>query len=474
LDKVPQCNEELEALNDSRGFKDIYWSCVEHGDFYRYVMGGNNVTLVFSSHPLATSSEPDRPFNPEYRALGAYKAPSTFDIALASRFIVWNALQLGWTPERFDGFDNSHIVARAERISLEHRTERVGKKYQWIGWMNFLGFLADNYQMSPKFNDGPRRYESPSQIGYINLYDPSRWLISDSSRLSPDTDESRLWNIISMPKWPPPNRDEMELWAHSVLSDLPLADLILGSVSLPATWGDGPWIRISSEHIWRSKFAPGQWGLRQKFMADIWCQVSPKLVRAEEFDSMMSAFESEDVQSHLKGMGRNDLPGDWDTPLADWPTVDGLIEAGFIDHTDDQRGDYFPVPWKWITGKCGHPDKKDEHQPLMIPTPEIFKEWGLSIDAVNNTVCKEGLPIFGLVGENAMFAHKSRLQKLLSESNYRLIWLASGERRCFLSWDLLSDKDKVSAWVDTHAVLFLGADGEVQTAWYERDLRRMK
>jgi len=471
LDRVPQNNEALEALDDSRGFKKIYYSCVEHGDFYRYVMGGNNVTLVFSSLPLATSTEPERPFNPEYSTLGAYKAPSTFDIALASRFIVWNALQIGWTAERFEDFDNSHQVTRAGRITLEHRTERIGKKYQWIGWMSFLGFLADNYQMSPEFGDEPRNYESPTQIGYIHLYDPSRWLASGSTSLSSDTDESKLWDICNMPKWPQPDSNEMQIWADSALSDLSLSDLILESVPLPESWGDGPWIRIAAEHIWNTKFAPGQWGVRQKFMADIWCQVSPRLIRSEEFALMISAFETESAQTHLAGMGRNDLPGDWDTSLTDWPAANDLFDGNFIDTSDDQWGDYFPVPWKWVIGKCGHPDKKDEHQPFMIPTPEIFNEWVLSIDTANNTVCKDGKPVFGLVGDVSIFAHKSRLQELLTGSNYRLIWLVSGERRSFLSWGLLSDQDKVSAWVDIHAVLFLGLDSEIHTAWYRREPR---
>jgi len=86
------------------------------------------------------------------------------------------------------------------------------------------------------------------------------------------------------------------------------------------------------------------------------------------------------------------------------------------------------------------------------------------------TVCKDGEPIFCLHGDDALFAHKTRLQKLLKESRYRLIWLFRGERRAFLSWGLSSDKEY--SWVDCYAVLFFGLDGNIQTAWYDRELRQ--
>jgi len=470
LDEVPENKEALEALDDSRGFHAIYWSCVEHGDFYRYVMGGNSVSLVFSAQPLEESSEPVRPFNPTYRTLGAHKADYTFDLSLASRFIVWNALQLGWTSDRFEAFDSSHDVTRHGRITHGYRTERIGKKYQWIGWMTILGYLADNYMMRPDFGDVQRHYDNPSQVSDVHLYDPSRWLSEEVHLIVDRVEEAGTWNIPSLPEWPSPEPSDMQAWAESLSFDIPLTDIILSSAPTPSTWGDGPWIRVAVEHIWSSHFAPGQWGLKRKFMGDIWCQLSPMLIREGDLNSIVSEIDKSKVQSQLKGMGRNDLPGNWDISLTDWPSSKELFEGGFQDTSDSEWSDGFPVPWKWLAGKCGHPDKRDEHQPFVLPMPEMFDEWNLIADLAKMAVCKDGLPVFGMYGEQVLFAHKSRLQKLLLDSKYRLVWLVRGERRAFLSWGLSHDRHY--SWVDYYAVFYLGMDGNIQTAWFDRELRQ--
>ena len=59
-----------------------------------------------------------------------------FDLSLAQRWILHRVFELGWTVERFGAFDRS-INYRDGRAA--HKPERIGKKYQWIAYHEFLG-----------------------------------------------------------------------------------------------------------------------------------------------------------------------------------------------------------------------------------------------------------------------------------------------------------------------------------------------
>jgi hypothetical protein len=65
----------------------------------------------------------------------------------AERAVFDRAFELGWTPERF---------AEIERHSPDRRdplVERVGKKYQWIGFYEVLGRIADHHRVTGSWGD---------------------------------------------------------------------------------------------------------------------------------------------------------------------------------------------------------------------------------------------------------------------------------------------------------------------------------
>jgi hypothetical protein len=252
----------LEALDTSRGYGRVVFSACGH-DFYRYIMDGNHPSsFQFSSSPLPDSGEPSAPFLQSENWISQHANPNVFDLALASRFVAWNCLRLGWTAERFDAFDTGHYTDQSGRFAPEGHTERVGKKYQWIGWHTFLGYLCDNYEMRAGWrNDEARGYDNPPQVD-VHLHDPSRWL-QVVRPLAQSKDES-FWRIPSQPIWPLPDIKAMVEWVTSDSQDLLPGDVIAHVPDLPRDWGGGPWFRLAAEHTWTSHFAPGQWALDNK------------------------------------------------------------------------------------------------------------------------------------------------------------------------------------------------------------------
>lgn len=466
LDLVPT-EEELRRADKSGGFRSILGSALGH-DFYWYVMGATSGAKPFGSRPLPLSSEPVRGFSDEQAGTRKKTGSPIFDIPLAARFVAWNCLQLGWTAERFDSFDTGYYTRGQGRIERPGRTERIGKKYQWISWQTMLGFLTDNYEMTPERRNEPKVYDTPHQISYIEVLDPSRWL-QDVARTTRQVVSDSFWAVASGPAWPEPNEAGLSSWGGNIGCDLPAIDVITTVPSLPEEWGKGRWLRIAAENIWTSKFAPGQWSLNQEFHADIWWQIVPALIHAKDLPKLLREIDKPSTQERLAGIGRIDHDRDNDTPLPEWPLLQGCFDRGF--EQDASYGPWLPVPWMPLVGSSGNPDESDEHGSIVVPWPRLFREWGLSMDLRQGVIRRDGKIVFGLagwtLGEDALFAQMDILQQLLEDSGYALVWWVRGERRAFLNWGQPSE-DKLSAWVDSHGVAYLAPDGRVNMAWMSR------
>ena len=85
-----------------------------------------------------------------------------FDLSLIQRYVVWRVFDLGWTAERFGGFDE--LASRRSPYRAAWKAERVGKKYQWIAFHEFLAYIADHYQYVGAYGYGEvERYEGAWQ-----------------------------------------------------------------------------------------------------------------------------------------------------------------------------------------------------------------------------------------------------------------------------------------------------------------------
>lgn len=470
LDQVPG-RDELESLDSSKGYSRIIWSTKDWGDFYRYIMGGNSASLDFSSTPLPGSSEIARPFSNSERIMSVRPLKEVFDLALAGRFVAWHCRSLGWSAERFDDFDTGHYTREHGRSDGEVRTERIGKKYQWISWHTLLAFLSDNYAMQSDWNREPRSYDTPDQVG-VHLHDPARWLQVVAAKNKSD---AKFWSVPSLPPWPLPDMDDMKSWISSTSCDLPPADVVAYATGLPKEWGSGTWLRIASEHTWKSGFAPGQWGLGHKFHADLWWQITPLLIHTSDSPELLQATERPDVQERMAGFGRVDAANDWHLPIAQWPNLEADWDDGFCEPDSDSWRVWLPVPWRELVGECGHPDRRDDHAPIAIPLPSLFREWGLELDLHRGVVHRQGQVVFGLSGwvhgEDVLFARLEGLHQLLAETGYTLVWWLRGERRAFQNLSI-SGPDSNSVWADYNGLAYLGRNGKVQTIWLSKVIAR--
>lgn len=91
------------------------------------------------------------------------------DVSQLRLWVAKRALDLGWTEQLFprDGSSGDDRT-RAER------TERIGKKYQWIAYYELLARLADNYWLAQNWNEGrARRYKNSCDLDFTRNIDPT-------------------------------------------------------------------------------------------------------------------------------------------------------------------------------------------------------------------------------------------------------------------------------------------------------------
>jgi hypothetical protein len=108
----------------------------------------------------------DHPHEEEFR----------FDLSLAQRWILHRVFELGWTVERFGAFDR-FINYRDGRAAA--KPERIGKKYQWIAYHEFLARVSDNFELREERWGEPKvgKYEGPWQmLRGVRDIDPS-WVL---------------------------------------------------------------------------------------------------------------------------------------------------------------------------------------------------------------------------------------------------------------------------------------------------------
>lgn len=106
-----------------------------------------------------------------------------FDQKLVQSYVFGRILELGWTPERFHKYETKYAI---ESEYAPQGSERFSNKFMWIGWHEFIGFLADHYRWRKEFNDDDDDYQGPWQL-YRREIDPTALFVA------PDEDADSWW-----------------------------------------------------------------------------------------------------------------------------------------------------------------------------------------------------------------------------------------------------------------------------------------
>ncbi|HEM8088632.1 TPA: ATP-binding protein [Klebsiella aerogenes] len=194
-----------------------------------------------------------------------------FDLRLAEQFIFNRVVELGWDPEKHGYFDRQIGTGRGRRGSLQ---ERIGKKYQWIAYYEYMARLADNFIRFEGYGDERKEnlYQGPWEP-YVRDIDPTILLKETGTKKI--SNQETWWLNDQVFDWTCSN----ENWVKSPTTITNPYALI----EVKDNNGD-EWIVLESHPSWEEPKIIGNddWGHPRK---EVWCQIRSYIVKSEEFEN---------------------------------------------------------------------------------------------------------------------------------------------------------------------------------------------
>ena len=125
-------------------------------DFYRYILGGNNIgTTVFSKINKNTS-------------IIQLEDRDMYSVDELASLIANEVYSIGWSNELGELGSNTYSQGR-----YNNKKERIGKKYQWLALYSVLAKLVDNNYIRDEWSKQIITYDNPASINFGENFDPS-------------------------------------------------------------------------------------------------------------------------------------------------------------------------------------------------------------------------------------------------------------------------------------------------------------
>ena len=302
-DRLPTLKEQFEAFEESLTERQRKaWSYYLEFRYCAKQLYKGLATLVgvsrdasqrFASVISAELGKEERRF---HRTLGEKKASALSEVVLpylddppteedefilppsiAQRWIFKRVLDLGWTVERFGRFDRD-LSRYGNNYRSANKPERIGKKYQWIAYHEFLAHLADNLEFrEDSWSEKPDVYEGPWQLMLRDI-DPSSLLRS--------TCRNHNWEL-SMPAWWAPVYFDAWLEESDEIQWLRCADRLPAMEALPIVndpKAGREWLVLESFYRWEEPTPPevDRFNINRR---SIWYMLKSYLVKADDEES---------------------------------------------------------------------------------------------------------------------------------------------------------------------------------------------
>lgn len=382
-----------------------------YGDFGRYVMGS-------AVHHFVDDSKPD----PAART--PYLRYPVEDARRARRYIWSRVIELGWMPGVFDEFERGLRSDGRQRA----RVERIGKKYQWIGLYEYLGYLSDHRKYR-NWSDELATSAAAWQL-WLRDFSPSKVFFEHDNETE---GEARMWttqagspvprmgSLSERVDWTGSAFEGFQRYLHVSIAGLPRVvlhthlnyeeELEFGATRGQAESG-GQWIDVRSFIVPREGVAPLVERLRTRTFWGHGCDL-PKAYECwpseYPWHLMLDAVEETCSEGHP------------------WLTSnDGPLHGTAC--SLESEGSRFTVPSPGIVREMG----KSATGPLSAPRP--------SDDVGYRIETSSGVPVFwGSVQSDSLLAVDfDALSGWLTEKNWSLVWCVLSERRAMKGYDFLA------------------------------------
>jgi hypothetical protein len=352
-----------------------------------------------------------------------------FDLRIAQRLIFSRVIELGWNPELHLSFDKQIGTGRG-RDTAPH--ERIGKKYQWIAYHEYMARLSDNFIKQERW--GNKQQEKPYQgpwDPYVRDIDPTM-LISKTGSYDDEQPIKFWWDDSEVFDWNCSNQD----WVRDS-TVLPNIENIL------QVKDDNyqEWLVLEGYPSWSEpkKIGEEKWNQPHK---ELWGQIRSYIVSNNEFN----VFKDWAIKQDFMGRWMPESHDRYEMFSREyyWSPAQEYFMTEYYEGTewtklhDKESGEYIATVNVTAQGFLWEEEfdkSKEETIRFLKPSKLIYEgmalkysqEEGEFLSATNEIQCFA--PDVYYDSKSYLLVKKSSFLKWLKESNLNIVWTVLGEKQ---------------------------------------------
>jgi hypothetical protein len=374
---------------------------------------GRNKQDIFRAYVLPHENDPqDNQFD--------------FDLSTAQRWIFQRVFELGWTAEKFDWFDRH--LNRNGYGRHANKAERIGKKYQWIAYHEFLAYVADNFEFAGDGSDDfEAKYSGSWQISIRDI-DPSMLL-----REIPN--EDRFNNSVTW--WQPIQYDFLEATSEDKTSwliqkeDFPDPFQLL-EITHPVSSRN--WLTLEGYYNWNEQ-GPVEEERYEGIRRNMWFQVKSYIARQTDSEELLAWLKEQNFMGKwMPESGQMD-----EVYVGEFPWAPACTQFRGQKNAWGRQGERLPAPVilttaKYLCESSTHDCSIDETISTLMPSAWLIEKMGLRWSAGNFRYVDSSDELTAFdpsveeAGPSALLISKEKLASFLEENQLVLIWTVLGER----------------------------------------------
>ncbi len=356
--------------------------------------------------------------------------PPRFSALKAQRWIIKRVFDMGWTVSRFGVFDQ--YVARASRGRDADKPERIGKKYQWIAYHQFLAHLSDNFQFRKEHSNhaDDSRYVGSWQISVRDI-DPSCVL---KSKVGDGDSASMWWVPCTYDSWDNPADDVGWMKTANDLPDIPPLIEVINP------FDNSRWLTLRGSYNWEQS-TPADQDRYETSRRDIWYLIQGYLVHESDIEEVFVWASQQDFAGPWMPEGR-DFYGLYLGELY-WSSAYKYHDDPYMGDSGWQTGDlgrHIPKPILPLS-EIYHAEKGtfdcsiDEGYSIKVPDKLLVEKMGLHWNGVDGSFYNRSGnliafdPSTRINGPSMLLVHRDEFLSFLADQKYAVLWTLVGRKR---------------------------------------------
>ena len=189
--RVEEFRGLLECVNNQELQRSVFKSELSPAEMQAYLSNSERKVRNALRRGSAKEKAFDNTFLPFVRNADCFSG--NVDVEFARSWILEKVATLGWNARLLGSFDLS-VNRHHYGDRFGSRVERIGKKYQWIAYWEFITLLSDNFWPSQHVaEEGAASYQGPWQLSRGRDIDPSMLLYSRNEESNDGVEKVCWW-----------------------------------------------------------------------------------------------------------------------------------------------------------------------------------------------------------------------------------------------------------------------------------------